>query len=407
MRAGMKIAALSSAVALYLTACGGDDSNLFPGATASSSSGAGGATSSSGATGGGGASTTTSSGQGGQMGPCTVDGDCPAPGSECVSVACNAGTCEYDFLPEGTPISAQIPGDCMEVQCNGQGNVTTENVATDPADDGNECTDDLCKNGLGSHPPTDAGTPCGGGVCNGGGACVGCIDASDCDAGPCGFAVCAGTVCRGQMVDVGAGCIDRTEVTNDEYLVFLAGPKPQAPAECAWNVSYTPASGMPPEDGKPVTGVDWCDAWSYCASLGKELCGKPDGGSVNLQDFADPQKSAWFAACSNGGASVYPYGDAFEAQTCNGGPAGLGSPYPVPSTPDCHGTGAPYDAVFDLSGNVWEWESSCAANAGSGDACRLRGGSYNNDATTLRCDTDYTLPRSGAFGSVGLRCCAP
>lgn len=408
MRAGLKIAFLSSAFALYLAACGSDGGDLFPGTTASTTTGAGGATSSTSATGGAGPSTTTSgTGQGGQMGPCVVDTDCPAPGSECVSVTCNEGTCAYEFLPQGTPVSGQIPGDCKEIRCNGAGNVTTVDVADDPSDDGNDCTDDVCKNGLGSHPPSDAGSPCAGGVCNGGGACVGCLDASDCDTGSCGFAVCAANVCRGQMVDVGTGCIDRTEVTNDEYLEFLGGPKPALPAECAWNASYIPSGGTPPQDGKPVTGVDWCDAWSYCASIGKTLCGKPDGSPTNPQDFVDPQKDAWFAACSNGGSTQFPYGDAFQPQTCNGGPSGLGSPYPVPSTPDCHGAAAPYDGVFDLSGNVWEWEASCGSNNGSGDPCRVRGGSYNNDESTLRCDTDYTLPRNGAYGSVGLRCCAP
>lgn len=395
------------AFALVPAACGGDDTPLFPAASTTTSAGSGGGSSTSASVGGGSSVTSTSTGEGGHASPCAIDSDCPAPGSECVLVACDAGTCVYSFLPEGTPISSQIPGDCKEKQCDGGGNPTTVNVEGDAPDDGNECTVDACSAGNGTHAPHAAGTACATGVCDGGGSCVECLDAADCDAGPCGFVVCAAQVCRGQMVDVGTGCIDATEATNAEYVAFLDGPKPAAPAECAWNASFLPSGGTPVGDGKPVTGVDWCDAWSYCASFGKTLCGKIDGGPVNLADLADPQKDAWFAACSNGGATAFPYGDGFQAQTCNGAPSGLGSPFPVPAVAECHGASPPYDAVFDLSGNVWEWEDACSANAGNADACRVRGGSFNNDEATLRCDTDYTLPRDGAFGSVGVRCCAP
>jgi formylglycine-generating enzyme required for sulfatase activity len=64
--------------------------------------------------------------------------------------------------------------------------------------------------------------------------------------------------------------------------------------------------------------------------------------------------------------------------------------------------------VYDLSGNVWEWEDSCNNYAGSGDYCRLRGGSCNYYDEYLRCaygDSDTRALDYSAY--VGFRCCAP
>lgn len=43
---------------------------------------------------------------------------------------------------------------------------------------------------------------------------------------------------------------------------------------------------------------------------------------------------------------------------------------------------ARYDGLFDMSGNVAEWEDSCSANVGSADNCLIRGGSLLNAETT-------------------------
>jgi formylglycine-generating enzyme required for sulfatase activity len=65
--------------------------------------------------------------------------------------------------------------------------------------------------------------------------------------------------------------------------------------------------------------------------------------------------------------------------------------------------------LFDMSGNVWEWESSCAAKNGPDDDCRHRGGSFWDPESDLRCDSGKPASlasRSKFNENIGVRCCA-
>jgi formylglycine-generating enzyme required for sulfatase activity len=214
------------------------------------------------------------------------------------------------------------------------------------------------------------------------------------------------------MIDVGAFCIDATEVTNAAYAAWLAtGPSVASqPSFCAWNGDYAPASGWPPSSSKandPVVGVDWCDAFAYCAAAGKRLCGRIGGGALDYAfGFVDAQQSEWMAACTSGGATKYPYGDGYASGACDG------KDYTHPnetvaagSAAVCHGAAPPYAAIFDLSGNVAEWEDACDGTSGAGDLCRRRGGSFKDGSAALRCDADSGQARSAADATTGFRCC--
>jgi formylglycine-generating enzyme required for sulfatase activity len=213
------------------------------------------------------------------------------------------------------------------------------------------------------------------------------------------------------MVRVPTGfCIDSTEVTTTQYAAFLASSPPfsDQPAECAWNTSFVPASAWPPaasEDAFPVRAVDWCDAFAFCAWSGKHLCGKVGGGSLPSADFASPALSQWMNACTQAGAHAYVYGDSYDATKCNGdvvdgGPEG-GSIVAVKSFPSCQS----YPGVYDLLGNLDEWEDSCNGTTGANDACRLRGEGYG-EMTALRCDAPEAHVRSTSNDDQGIRCCA-
>ncbi len=215
------------------------------------------------------------------------------------------------------------------------------------------------------------------------------------------------------MVRAGDFCIDSTEVTNRQYQRFLdaTGGVSSQGAPCAWNRSLVPRVWPPPARSSPehpVVFVDWCDAQAYCQWAGKRLCGRIGGGSLRIAEQTDATRSQWMSACTGGGASVYPYGDAYASGACSGDEP-TGYFLPVASKPACVGG---FPGVYDLSGNVHELEDSCdvdpAVLDGSMDICADRGGSFKHDPGMLACGLTLDKdPRSGQWFDVGFRCCSP
>jgi sulfatase modifying factor 1 len=199
-------------------------------------------------------------------------------------------------------------------------------------------------------------------------------------------------------------CIDATEVTQEAYSAFLAAAPPdvdQLP-ECDWNSSFSPQGGMLGPGDLPVRGVDWCDAYAYCAWAGKRLCGRIGGGSTPNVGFDDPTQSQWYAACSAGGVQEYPYGPDEIGGVCADG--FLGESDPVKANACCVG-GVP--GLYDMVGNVLEWEDSCKGTNGANDECRVRGGNIPFGGGS--CDSSDSVDRDGdLFGigaGIGFRCC--
>jgi formylglycine-generating enzyme len=221
-------------------------------------------------------------------------------------------------------------------------------------------------------------------------------------------------------------CIDRTEVTNQQYSVFLASsPNLGAqPAYCSWNTTFVPEQtngecvgsydpDMSPNN--PVRCIDWCDAKMYCEWAGKRLCGEVKGtGPLAAVDYDNPNRSQWYNACSLQGMNVFPYGNTYQGTACNGLDSINVSVIPVTQATLCVGG---YSGLHDMSGNVAEWEDSCASSNGAQDMCNLRGGSYLDfDAKphSLQCNSVdsqspakvYRVPRSAAAADRGFRCCS-
>lgn len=281
-----------------------------------------------------------------------------------------------------------------------------EDAATDSGGGGDVTIDPDIGGDLDGRPPGDSTTDTTSATDTRTGDAPG--DAPPIDAGTCG------TIYGGPaMVNLGAYCMDVSEVTNRQYNAFLAAKvTPQSdsksPAKCSFNKSY----GLPVNETDtldvPRTIVDWCDAYAFCEWSGKRLCGKIGGGENDTTDYMDPTKSEWFAACQSGDAAgIYPYGSVFDVTKCN---VDFNPLVTYATTyPGCHGTTAPWSGVYDLSGSVLEWEGSCDDVSLDGtDQCHLRGGSIGfPGAKDSRCDNPYTRNRQNESAdiTVGFRCC--
>jgi len=200
-------------------------------------------------------------------------------------------------------------------------------------------------------------------------------------------------------------CMDATEVTNAHYAAWLATNPSLADqsAFCASNTSFEPAAGAPPMNDLPVASVDWCDAFAYCKGAGKRLCGRIGGGPAPYYAHDNASLNMWFNACSHGGTQDFPYGQAYDANGCNGSDAKFGTLLSVGALPSCEGG---FPGIFDMSGNVWEWEDACVPQEGGVDTCRRRGGAVNSSDMLMRCGVGSSKERDYQDERTGFRCCA-
>ncbi len=219
----------------------------------------------------------------------------------------------------------------------------------------------------------------------------------------------AGPRCKGikgpTPVRVGDYCIDATEVSVTHYREFLSakfGDMSGQPPECQWNTTYA-AKVDQRDPANPVYGADWCDAFMYCQWAGKRLCGLAVAGSGNVPVEARATSAdEWYRACSGDDGHVFPYGDTHDERACTG--SGSDAPTRVGGKSRCEGG---FPGVFDMSGNLWEWESSCEEGAFRDVECAVRGGSFRTedrgackDVLKVRRD----LAESG--NDVTIRCCS-
>jgi formylglycine-generating enzyme required for sulfatase activity len=202
-----------------------------------------------------------------------------------------------------------------------------------------------------------------------------------CDGGT--GSVCAPSEATHQRSEIAAFQIDRTEVRVSEYRRCVdegACGAPGAASGCNWN-----AQGR---SDHPINCIDWDQAAAYCGWIGKRL----------------PTEQEWEKAARGTDGRAYPWGN--EHASCDvavmkgsaGAGCGGGSTAPVASRDRGR---SPY-GLFDMAGNVYEWTGSLYES--DGGARVLRGGSWKNDADTIR-----SFHREGALPnlrdpSVGFRC---
>lgn len=315
--------------------------------------------------------------------------------------------------PCGDSLPCNVGADCLNQVCDSIKKTCVPATCGDGIQNGRE-TDVDCGSSATSTGPTNCK------LCQPGQKC---IATSDCFKGnTCNSSRCA---CPSGMVvasdppspsgAVGSYCIDAWEVSYQQYAVFVNGSPSLAsmPPGCAWNKDFIPSNGYAVPSAlntAPVRGVNWCQAYTYCETQDppRHLCGKIDGGPVawGTQDFADPKVDQWFNACSTQGHQTYPYGQSFVAAKCNGGAlanAGDSASQTQNFWASCLGG---VSDLYQMSGNVAEWEDSCSGTTGATDTCRVRGGSYASaDSAGLQCNADATQRRDYQGADVGFRCC--
>lgn len=148
----------------------------------------------------------------------------------------------------------------------------------------------------------------------------------------------------------------------------------------------------------PARGLTWFQAAAACANAGKALC----------------TAAQWQSACGGVQDLSYPYGEEFEASRCNGFAAGRREVVPtgglltstITADGDNLASGCVSDfGVYDMSGNVWEWNASPRLG---GLRRGLAGGSFRSNAVGLSCLTnDADAPPEEQDDSYGFRCCKP
>jgi hypothetical protein len=141
----------------------------------------------------------------------------------------------------------------------------------------------------------------------------------------------------------------------------------------------------------PWSSVTYTEAAGACAASGKRLCTHDE----------------WQVACQGPSTTLYPYGAAYQAQSCNGLDHAVGAPVATGSMQTCAG-GDP--GMFDMSGNVREWTSEQAGTTdppSSKPIYVVRGGAYHTPSAGLTCSFTLSLAVVDvALPAIGFRCCS-
>jgi hypothetical protein len=224
-------------------------------------------------------STTTSS----TIAGCASASQCPGTDTDCKQRTCTAGTCGFSFTPMGVPVATQTPGDCQQVVCDGAGGTTNSIDSSDvPADDGNQCTAEICVGGTPSHQNRPQGFPCsqnGGTVCDGGGTCVQCTTASQCPGTDteCQQRTCTANTCGLSFTPSGTPVATQTPGDCHQVVCDGAGgttsnvDNSDVPADDGNQcTSETCVAGTPSHQNKPMgfpcsqSGGTHCDGGGNC-----------------------------------------------------------------------------------------------------------------------------------------------
>lgn len=194
----------------------------------------------------------------------------------------------------------------------------------------------------------------------------------------------------------------RYPVTNQEYSLYLRATR--QPIVLPRNKS-----------NHPVVNISWKQAHGFVTWLNEKYQEILPAG----YRFCLPSEAEWEKAARGVDGNEYPWGNRFDAKRCNSAERGAKSTTPV-------GMFSPQgDSAFgvaDMVGNVWEWTRSLGMDFNrdyqypyrvddgrerenvSDDVGRvLRGGSFLDDQSLVRCASRYFLDSAEGSTAIGFR----
>ncbi|MDB4959447.1 MAG: hypothetical protein JWO36_7016 [Myxococcales bacterium] len=316
---------------------------------------------------------------------CATRGECAGSVAQCM--AAQGWKCNY-----AATVSTDVDGNIVpETKCDNKDNDCNGIVDDHQPNLGQSCHDaglGICQ-GTGAYA-CDSVTPDGPAVCmittSGGMATPEQCNGQDDD--------CDGTVDENApdaMVDV-----KNAANTLLFHIYTYEASRPDASATVGGTMSARSCSrpGV-----VPWSSVTETQAAAACTAAGKRLC----------------TAAEWQLACEGNAATVYPYGNTYQPNACNGNDYDpnctlpdndvlepTGSSYGCPMKPAQSVCVSAFGA-FDMSGNLKEWTSTQVQP----NAFNVRGGAFDTAAGGLACRFDFvSMDPTFSFANLGFRCCS-
>lgn len=184
--------------------------------------------------------------------------------------------------------------------------------------------------------------------------------------------------------------IGQYEVTKGQFAAFVAATHYQTEAEKKADSNNWRNPGYSQTDQHPVVYVSWNDANAYINWLNQQT----------HKNYHLPNEAQWEYAARAGTKTTYPWGNYISHDYANYGKdvccSGLASGKDQWEFTAPVGSFAPYNSVYDMLGNVWEWtcsvydkdyaggEKQCPSSNDANSLRVLRGGSWGDRPSWLR-----------------------